>query len=98
MASTMATNSNQRIVTRQARVDYLLLNDGYDDEALPEDCISETAQSETIQPKIIRSSLNISSSEILPSESASQTIYSPIPTSSSSIILPHLRNVHVLPL
>ena len=85
----MATNSNERMVSRQARVDYLLLNDGYDDETLPEDYISETAQSGTtqLQPEI-KSFSNIPSSEILPSESASQIIHSPIPTSSFSSVLP----------
>lgn len=72
----MATNTNERMVTRHNRLDYFLLNDGSDDEALPEDRISETAQSE-INP----------SSKILPSELISQTLTSPIPTSSSSNVL-----------
>ncbi|EED22583.1 hypothetical protein TSTA_060750, partial [Talaromyces stipitatus ATCC 10500] len=77
----MATNTPDRMVTRQNRPDYLLLNDGFDDEALPEDYISE-AQSE------INSLTGIPSSEILPWESVSQTVISAttIPNSSSSNI------------
>jgi hypothetical protein len=42
----MATNINEHMVTRHNRLDYFILNDGSDDEALPEDRMSETAQSE----------------------------------------------------
>jgi hypothetical protein len=53
------------MVTRRNRLDYFLLNDGSNDEALPEDRIPETVQS-AISP-----STDIPSSDILPLESIS---------------------------
>ena len=80
------------MTTRQTRLDYFLLNDGSDHEALPEDRISEIDQSE------VNSSIHIPS-EILPSESVSQTLTSPILASSpSNILRSRSQNVHALPL
>ena len=81
----MATNTPERMVTRQNRPDYLLLNDGFGDEALPEDYILE-AQSE------INSSTGILSSEILPSESVSQTVISATTIKNSSSDIPLYRS------
>jgi hypothetical protein len=80
-AAIMALNE-EGIVTRQKRPNYFLLNDGLDDEAAPEDRILDTSQSEFFE-----SFADIPSSEILPSESASQTPA----TSGQSSILRHTR-------
>lgn len=64
----MAFNENERMTTRQKRPNYFLLNDGLNDEALPEDRILESFQPDP------DSYTNITSSEILPSESVSQTL------------------------
>ena len=61
----MAFNKNERMTTRQKRPNYFL-NDGLNDEALPEDCILEPFQPDP------DSFTNITS-EIIPSESVSQT-------------------------
>jgi hypothetical protein len=78
----MALNEEEGIVTRQKRPNYFLLNDGFDDEAAPEDRILDSSQSDFFE-----SFTDIPSSEILPSESASQTPA----TSSQSSILRHTR-------
>ena len=71
----MALNENERMTTRQRRPNYLLLNNGYDDKSLPEDQISESFQAE------LDTFTNITtSSNIMPSESVSQTIASAMPT------------------
>jgi hypothetical protein len=71
----MALSENERMTTRQRRPNYLLLNNGYDDESLPEDQISESFQAE------LDTFTNITtSSDIMPSESISQTIASAMPT------------------
>src|SRR5467141_1185699 len=75
------------MVTRRKRPNYFILNDGSDDEALPEDRIQETVQSEPNSPVNTPSSA-ASEPEILPSES--QTQIGPIPPSSSSA--PRLRS------
>ena len=64
---------DKRMVTRRNRLDYFLLGDGSDDEALPEDRIPETAQS------VINLSPDIPSSEIhfdTPRVSVTDTLYS----------------------
>jgi hypothetical protein len=84
------------MVTRRNKPDYFLLNDGPDDEALPEDCILETAQS-VINPSPDIPSSEVPSSEILPSESISQAYISPMPTFSSSSILQSRPQKHARP-
>src|SRR5712664_3776149 len=69
------------MVTRRKRPNYFILNDGSDDEALPEDRIQETVQSEPNSPANTTSSAACEP-EILPSESPTQI--GPIPPSSSS--------------
>ncbi|KAK9364285.1 hypothetical protein V1504DRAFT_466058 [Lipomyces starkeyi] len=61
----MALNEDERMVTRHKRSDYFLLNDGLDDEVSTVDRIHESD---------LESLINLSSSEILPSESASQRL------------------------
>ncbi|KAF1808083.1 hypothetical protein P152DRAFT_444487 [Eremomyces bilateralis CBS 781.70] len=76
----MALNENRAMVTRHNQQNYLLLNDGYD-ETLPEDQITESD---------FESFVNLSSTEVLPSESVLQALtYSALTVSSS--ILPRKR-------
>ncbi|KAK9311505.1 hypothetical protein V1524DRAFT_442183 [Lipomyces starkeyi] len=77
-AEISALNEDERMVTRHKRRDYFLLNDGLDDETSPEDRIPDSD---------LESFIDLSSSEVLPSESASQTL-TPV-GSSSSIIARH---------
>lgn len=79
----MVFNENERMSTRQKRPNYFLLNDGFDDEALPEDRILEAFQPEP------DSFTNITSSEILPSESVSQTLTGIISAGSCSLPTPN---------
>ncbi|KAF1808660.1 hypothetical protein P152DRAFT_369984, partial [Eremomyces bilateralis CBS 781.70] len=72
----MALNENRAMVTRHNQQNYLLLNDGYD-ETLPEDQITESN---------FESFVNLSSTEVLPSESVSQALTHSAPIVSSSIL------------
>ncbi|KAK9482140.1 hypothetical protein V1527DRAFT_516050 [Lipomyces starkeyi] len=74
-AAITALNEDERMVTRHKRPDYFLLNDGLDDEASSEDRIPESD---------FESFIDLSSSDILPSESASQAL-TPVGPSSSII-------------
>lgn len=81
----MAFNENERMTTRQKRPNYFLLNDGLDDEALPEDCILESFQP---NPDSF-TNIGTSSSSILPSESVSQTLTGIISAESCSFPTPN---------
>jgi hypothetical protein len=72
--------------TRQKRLDYRVLNDGSDEEALPEDRIDQSSKSlSNLPPPLLVSEegretiTNVPDGELLPSESASQ-----LPTSQQS--------------
>lgn len=82
----MALNENERMTTRQKQYDYFLLNDGLDEAALPEDQITESFQSD------LESFISFPSSEILPSESVSQTL-----ARSSSFSTPSQRRPRAAP-
>jgi hypothetical protein len=65
--------------TRQKRLDYRALNDGSDEEALPEDRINRTsgllsnpAPTLPVSQEDVETTTNVPGDEILPSESASQ--------------------------
>ncbi|KAK9327456.1 hypothetical protein V1520DRAFT_46910 [Lipomyces starkeyi] len=73
-----ALNEDERMVTRHKRPDYSLLNDGLDDEASFEDRIPESD---------LESFISLSSSEILPSESASQVLKPVRPSSQLSLVI-----------
>ncbi|KAK9343109.1 hypothetical protein V1522DRAFT_414177 [Lipomyces starkeyi] len=66
------------MVTRHKRPDYFLLNDGLDDEASSEDRIPESD---------LESFINLSCSDILPSESASQALTPVGPSSSITLVV-----------
>lgn len=67
--------------TRGNRQNYLMLNDGYDDEALPEDQLSSLTPDLSVLSAITQPELNafldIADVEIHPSESASQSLSYP---------------------
>ncbi|KAK9357294.1 hypothetical protein V1504DRAFT_472180 [Lipomyces starkeyi] len=65
-AAIAALNEDKQMVTRHKRPDYFLLNDELDDEASPEDQIPESN---------LESFIDLSPSEILPSESASHALF-----------------------
>lgn len=64
----MALNENERMTTRQKQYDYFLLNNRLDEAALLEEQIPESFQLD------LESFISFPSSEILPSESVSQTL------------------------
>ncbi|KAK9475624.1 hypothetical protein V1514DRAFT_28830 [Lipomyces japonicus] len=80
----MASNDNQRMSTRLNRRDYGLFKDGYDKDSLPAHRIVDLPSSEPDD----RSLAEVSSSEILPTESVSQILVEP----SSSAFHPNKRH------
>ena len=77
--------------TRGNRQNYFALNDGYDNEALPEDQLSSPTSNTSIFSAFTRPELNPfidnpTNVEINPSESASQTLSNPTTAVDSSIV------------
>jgi hypothetical protein len=85
----MAFDQNEKMATCKNWCDYFLLNDGLDEE----DNLTENHQSDS------QSFVNQPCSDILPSESASQTLAGIIPTLSSPLtfLYPPQKYQHLAP-